>query len=298
MGKYKTKYSAYRSKKKRLINRRRKNWRNNFRVLFFRLVLFIFILICFWVLFFSQLLEVKKIVIVNQSIDKEKITQEIKAELKGEYWGLIHKNNLILLSKQKIKERIIQKFERVRSIEIIKKFPDTLKINIKEREARLIWCLGDDCYLVDEKGQAFFQLNQTQFNEQREGKIIIKQGGNWKKTLENDKKVLTKRQIAVCQEIKEKMEELVKLKLKAEFSIPTRMIKEVRVSTEAGWQIYFSFEHPLKDQLVELKEFLKEKTLAGEIDKLEYVDLRIKGKIIYRLQESETEQKSKKISDE
>ena len=69
------------------------------------------------------------------------------------------------------------------------------------------------------------------------------------------------------------------------------MSGELRVKTVQGWEIYFSTERPITTQARILKRILKSKLVEEDLSQLEYIDLRIKGKAVYRFKNYEEREK-------
>jgi hypothetical protein len=69
----------------------------------------------------------------------------------------------------------------------------------------------------------------------------------------------------------------------AEFTIPSVGAEEINVRTDAGWLLLLDVRQPLADQLGALEKVVTEELAPEDLKRLDYVDLRIPGKVYYRL---------------
>lgn len=69
----------------------------------------------------------------------------------------------------------------------------------------------------------------------------------------------------------------------ADLILPSAGAEEVHVRTDRGELLLFDTRRPLVDQLRTLEHALAEEIRPADIDRLEYVDLRVHGKVFYRV---------------
>lgn len=68
-----------------------------------------------------------------------------------------------------------------------------------------------------------------------------------------------------------------------ELIIPSVGSQEVHVRTSQEWLIYFDARRPVAEQLRSLEQVITELLPPDDVSRLEYVDLRVAGKVFYRL---------------
>lgn len=69
------------------------------------------------------------------------------------------------------------------------------------------------------------------------------------------------------------------------FFIPEYSVGEFWIKTTEGWDVFIDKEVDLETQIIALKKLLEEKIGIEKRDKLEYVDLRINGRMYYKLRQ-------------
>lgn len=101
----------------------------------------------------------------NEVLEETKIREIIDRELNGKYLFLIPKKNLFFYPEKKITENLLEKFKRIKNISVSLYNTSTLKIDLKEREEKYVWCGNtlpeslykdaSSCYFMDESGYVF-----------------------------------------------------------------------------------------------------------------------------------------------
>ena len=140
---------------------------NLFQKGLFYFALVIFLGLTCWVFFFSGLLQIKKINFKEGISDEERLVFEkaIKEELKGNFLEFIPRNNLVLINCEKIEKKLEKQSKSIKKVVISKKFPDELILELTIREGQFIFCVQEKCFLVDNMGEAYFQLDNLELDE-------------------------------------------------------------------------------------------------------------------------------------
>jgi len=256
-------------------NKKTKNFKN---FLFKFLVLFFFG-VCFWVLLFSDYMEIKNFKIETDKLDENLIKDAFTDLSKDSWLKYGSRNNFFLFPRQKLKEKLKKDFKIIKEVEFENKFPETLKVEIKERKALMIWCSQEKCFLLDEKGEVFYELKGNEKEERFQAyKIIFDK--SFSETKEGEK-IEDGKMVLFIEELREKISERTKLEIEREMETPSVVSSEIRLKTKNGWQIYFSLEQKIEEQLQLLSQILETEISKQEKENLNYIDLRIKGKAIY-----------------
>jgi cell division septal protein FtsQ len=246
---------------------------------FFWLVLLVaFWSVTGWVLFFSNYTEIKNIQIKTDKIDQRSIKEIFNNLKEGKYLNFIPKNNFFLFPRKSFKEVVENEFELARQVNFANKFPGTFKIEVVEREAIVVWQSQEKYFLMDERGIIFREISENEKEERYVDYLIVKDD-SLREVILGDK--IEGNSLAVfVKNASENLEKELNLKIKREISVPSLMAEEIRFVVEDGWEIYFDLDRKLENQISLLK-----KVITEEIENrkgLEYVDLRIEGKVIYR----------------
>ncbi len=259
----------------------------------FSRVIYYFLLVAFtgvvvYVLFFSRFLEINTIVLNGtEELEKEKVINSVKSSLEGKYFGLIPKNNLILASKNRVVEKILQNFKKISEAKAEKVFPGTLKVEVKERKSLVLWCSGGPCYIVDEKGYAFSNAD-FESSVIKENNLVRLVNLNAKPVTIGEK-VLEEDYINFVLGIRDEFKKEIGQDIEDEYYTRFQAADEVQIKTREGWDVYLNGQLPLDKSLETLRIFLEEKISSNPEDwnKLEYVDLRIENKVYYKLKNEE-----------
>ena len=268
-------------------------WKN-FSKIFSKAVFYVLFL-CFlgvsvYMFFFSGCLEVKNISIVgNQELSSSDIQKSFDEYLQGKFLGIVSKNNLLFVSQKRAADFLENNFRKIRSVNVSKKFPDTVSINIDERKAVLVWCSGESCFLIDEEGIAYnnadfsspeiiqnhlIRINDTSFRSVSIGEKVME--SDYEKYVAGIKDAF----------------KTINLKIgdgDDAYVTPSNVSNEIDVKTEKGAQIYFSTQFSLEDSIKTLKIVLEKEIPEDKLKDVEYIDLRSEGKVFYKFREKEIE---------
>lgn len=280
-------YSRSAKKRKNFFEKKEKPDKKVFLKLLFRALLFAFAAATAYILFFSPLLEVNRILIKgNSELSAREIESIVQENIQGRYLKIAPKNNLILASSARIRSNLLNSFKKLSGVEVKKIFPDAIEISVQERKSLLIWCAAGPCYIVDENGYAYtgadFEAEEIKQNN------LVTAIDTSAKPVSTGEKVLDPSYIQFISNIKDELEKKTGIKIAGEYKTGSRMAEEVNVRTEAGWEIYFSSSLPLDASLRTLSTFLEKET-AVKTDTFEYIDLRAESKVYYKLKETQTD---------
>jgi len=267
------------------------SWSIFFKKLLFWLLFIAFLGVNGWIFLFSDYTKIQKIEIITEKLDKKPL-EDISNNFRGEFWfKYFSKNNLFLFPRKKLAQTLKDQFKVIRAVKFESKFPDTLVVQIEERQAIVIWCSNDKCFLLDETGLIFYQLQagEKEGEQFKDYNIIIDNG--FSESAEINQMIETGQLALISFEIKRLLKEKVDLDIERELKTPSIISKELRVETTSGWEIYFNLEEDLETQIELLKELLKSGISQNEKESLNYVDLRIAGRAIYNASFEKQEEK-------
>ncbi len=234
-----------------------------------------------YVLFFSPLLNINSIQVSGaEKIDANNISNIIKTVLQGKYGGLFKKNNIILASESGIEKALFEKFKKLDEVEITKKFPDELLINIKERQSSLVFCSGEPCFVIDNGGQAYAQADFAS-NELDEQNLSILRDLSQKPVAMEDVSIDASL-LQFMADIKNRLRTDLDLEIKQEWSTPTVVSGDLRAETAQGWKIYFGEDVGVNKEMEMLKTVLNNSIDKTRQSDLDYIDLRLNNKVYYK----------------
>ena len=258
------------------------------RRIFSKILIAFFVLAFFgitvYIIFFSPFLLVTKISINgNQDLSANAIGSAVSSEISGKYLNALAKNNIMLISEERIKNIIQDKFKRIKDVQIRKIFPETLQISVVERESMFILCSNNNCFIIDDDGvpyaRADFESNELRENEL----LVLNDDGN--KEIKIGENVVAPDFMQYLLDIKNKLKNELNLEIDRNYRTPRLVSGDIRVTTSEGWMIYFDKNLSVEKEIETLKLVL-EKIENSENEKranLEYIDLRIENKVYYKL---------------
>lgn len=280
--------------KVKVLDRGKKSWHgkktsaSNFsfgRFIFYPLSL-VFLGVVVYFLFFSLYLSINSIEVNGtEKVDPEKIKNALEEKISGKFLGVIPKNNLLAISKNGTKKYLLSKFNRLESVEIKKIFPEKMIVYVKEKEFKLIFSTGENKYLIDENGSAWprndFELDNT------EAESLITLTDESGKAISDVETALNTDFIKYMLNIREGVQNEAGIEISGNFYSPRLISGDLNVETKEGWKIYFNREISIAKSIGILKSVLKDKIKKEDIQKLEYLDLRINNKVYYKLKNTE-----------
>jgi len=246
---------------------------------FFRLLSIIFLGICFWSMFFSSHTRLKKVEIITSELDRTKL-DDISNKYRSEFWfKYFSKNNFFLFPKKSFSKLAKEQFKIIREVNFKNEFPNSIIIEIEERTDLMIWCNREKCFLIDETGLVFYQLQEGEKDQDFFDYNIIIDKSNLE--FEVGQKIEEGRLVSFVSEVENLLKKELDIEIQRESETPSVISGEIRIKTKDGWHLYFSTKNKPATQVKLLKEVLKTSIGQKEKEELNYIDLRIADKAIY-----------------
>jgi len=230
-------------------------------------------------------------------------------------WQIVPRKSIVLASLGQIRWEILDKYPEIKSADIHRQLPNILRIVIEERENTGVWCQikqetenneqqesrsdlstttseeiveSQDQTLEREKereiGQCFyFDPDGIVFREAPliRGSLILNVYGI-EESVQIGDEIMPSELIEFILAVKQGLPEI-----KTAFGWSPKAIdfevvsfEDLRAATDQGWQIYFNPTYSAEAQLESLKMVLDEEIGSDKV--LEYLDLRIQGRVYYR----------------
>jgi cell division septal protein FtsQ len=270
-------------------DRKQKNKDSIISLVIYRLLLVSFVVVAFYVFLFSPFLQTEKINISGtNTINSSDIKKEVDLVLGEKYFSILPKNNLLLFPVNIAKQNILNKFKKISSIDIVKKFPNSIDIKIIERKSLLIWCSRENCFLVDEKGYAYLPADFESEDVKQNNLLKITDESGRK--VELNSKIIQDEYIGFILESKNILKQEADIEIDDNYLIPSPLADEFSVKTNNGTLLKISTQIPLQKVLKNMQIFFQKKeSPVTSLDQLEYIDLRNEYKIFYKIKNSSPE---------
>jgi len=267
---------------------KRKKKRLSFKIVIFGGLFFCLLAGLIYFSIWSPVLRVNKIEIKSEKepvyYENNEIIKIAEEKLKNKIFGIIPKNTIILAPIKGIKNAVLDIFPEIKQINISRNLSDFsnigLIVNIEERRSIGIWCKAEnrtststekiinECFQIDKDGVIY-----------RKSLLVKSDSVLNIYSLRNQSAVI--RDLVVPLEI-------INFILEAKEKTPVLIsdlyfisIEDLRGTTSLGWQVYFNPAYSIDSQIKALETILDEQ-IKGDYKSLEYIDLRIEGRVYYK----------------
>lgn len=230
-----------------------------------------------YLFFFSPVFKINKIIIsgTNKADWQAKIEQMIKDQQQQTLLvTFLQQANIILFNSHSLKQKILNNFD-LEAIQVIKNYPKTLKIELKQKKPALIWRSGNNFYAVNQQGVLIksisiddleFDLPTVSFNTTTDVSL--------------NQSIIQPEKIQFIQNSRNEIKKNFKNWELNKFRIDQLGSKHIKAYTNQNWYIYFNSELDLTAQINNLKRLIKEK--IKDTTELEYIDLRLRDRLFYK----------------
>jgi len=246
----------YRIKKKKSILKSRLFWRVVLGLIFTGVSLYFF--------FLSSIFKIKEINISgNQKVKTEAIEEMIK------------NGNIFLINLEAVKKEILGKFPQIASVNLKRKFPDSIIVQVEERKAVAIFSQGDNLFSLDKEGVIFENATST-------GDLLKIQNldeARPRPDLKLGDKVLESNLMSSALTIVSKLKDDFKIAIKEVSAVSN---ERLNVKTSEGWEIYFNPTKDLNWQATKLRAVLEQEISPERRKSLQYIELRFGNLASYK----------------
>ena len=253
----------------------------------FWLVLLSFFGVVGYTLFFSGFLRINRIVIEGTvKLNNDQVRNEINAQLSGNYLNIIPKSNIIYLRMENLKIKLKEQFKIIDDVKIKREFPDTIFVAIKEKKPLLLIKNKEEEFVIDDLGMAYLKsdFDQHLINDLP---TLVDTGGNY---IQAKSKALETGYINFILEAKKRLRKDLDIETKNEIYTPSIVSGDIIMEAKEGWKIYFNSDIGVDKEIEILRAVLGKMFDDDKRADLEYIDLRINNKALYKFKG--TEQKS------
>lgn len=243
----------YRVKKKKSILRSKFFWRVVLGLVFAGVSSYFF--------FFSSIFRIKEIDISgNEKVNTEAIR------------GAIQVKNIFLFDVGDVKKIISEKFPQIAKVNLKRKFPGSIVVQVEERKPVAVFCQSESCFSLDKEGVIFENTAPV-------GNLLKIKDATAPLGLGLGSKVLESSLVGSILDIESKLRDDFKIVVQEILVVSS---ERLNVKTSGGWEIYFD---PTKDfdwQITKLKAVLEQEISPDRRKNLQYIDLRFGNLASYK----------------
>lgn len=230
-------------------------------------------------IFFTQYFQVQRISFYGMNVVQEDILKQISARyLETEKYYFFGQKNLLAMSPNGLTEVFKRELRRVKNASVDKKFPNTLDISIEEYTPAGIACNNIDaqsqkCFYFDNEGVVF---DEAPFIV---GELLLFVYDENVNVISFPEKKYDTDFIRFILKFKQEISEENILAM--EYFKVSNKFGDIEVMFRAGFKIFLSQSQTPEEQAKAALEILNSQ--AGNIQNLDYIDLRIKNRAYYKL---------------
>jgi hypothetical protein len=192
--------------------------------------------------------------------------------------------NFFLFPKEAVFALVREKFPHIQSIEIEKRFPQTVKLRIVTRDQFVILCSNGPCFTLDERG--FIVSNEDALDDSWQRIRVIDQSGF---PLDMTHQLLSPEFMMFLEQLPSRLRSEAGISLSGDWETPSRFSGTIDVMTTEGWKLRLDSQTADDATLAALRLFFtKQVTSQADRLRLEYVDSRTKDRIYYRFHGDES----------
>lgn len=259
---------------------------------------FIFFISLIWSMsYFSKdkRITIKDVVINGTNIiNWGEVETVVRNDISGKYLYLFSKSNSFIYPRNKIKKDLKKKFPRIEEIEVSTDGLNTITLNIKERIGTYLYCgetipydtvdVGENCFFVNQEGYIFDKAPYFSGDIYFKYYLSLEEKGDLKGRYLMEKEDFFR--------ITSFVDNIESLGLKPVYIViendGLHSLYLEHKPTSISPKIIFRKEESLDKIFENLSIAMKEKEFANEInskyDKLLYIDLRFKNKVLYKFE--------------
>jgi len=176
-----------------------------------------------------------------------------------------------------IDKTLLNNFVQISKVASKKELPNTLEIQIEERQAAALFEQNNNWFLADKEGIIFQSIDEQLATQTAEQMAII-QNLSLKRDLKLGENIIDKNIMSQILDFESKFRDDLKIPAK-EMAIVSE--DRLNVKTSEGWEAYFNLKGDLNWQFTELKTVLEKKVPPEKRGNITYIDLRFENVYIF-----------------
>ncbi len=223
------------------------------------------LILAIYFVFFSPFFSVKSVSFSDTKYVSRAELTKVVTESKG-----FTNNNIITFGFFNFQNRLGE-VTGIKSFQIIREWPNKIEVKIVEKSPTFVWQILDHKYLIDDAGYAW-----ANYEDKYASLPVIVDTKNVPVKLGD--KVVPESFVVFTRDMFNDFESSTGTKItKVEV---LDIISDLKVTSAAGWYVYFDTTRTAQNELTSLTRVLKE--VHDKNSGLEYVDLRIDDRIFYK----------------
>jgi citrate lyase gamma subunit len=256
-----------------------------FNRLLFWFLLVLFAGVCIYILFFSPELKVENIIVSgNQQISSADIDSRVFSAMDSKRWKYFSKRNFFFADKNEITRVLKNSFTRLEVLDVKKIFPNTIQVDVKERQPELVWCSGGVCYFADKEGLLFAGVDLKEQEQDKNNFLTIIDDNA--KPVDMGKTKIQKNFVEYLKEIDSMITGELNFSLADNYHTPAlasgEVFAKIAEADSDGWTLKLDSSISPQDSKKIIQTVLEKDISEDQLKNLDYMDISVKGKVYYK----------------
>ncbi len=239
----------------------------------------LFVLAEYFLVFFDKI-QINNIIIYgNNQVSENDISSLIESGVDKKFIDVFGFNlsskSIFLANSKKIEREILEAYPEIKAAAVAKIFPNSLAVEIREREKSAVFAQNDKYFYIDPMGIIFNEIQVVDA-----GFFIVRQNLDNNEIYEG-KKVVQDIVMEAILKIAKNLKDNFDIDLAEAFiSTPTKL----DITTKENWKIYFNIEegNDIPMQIAKLNLLLEQEISYEARQSLEYINLYFKNRAFYK----------------
>ncbi len=253
----------------------------------------LYLLTVFYVMFYTNLLLIEDVQIsAATEIEEEQIKAIFKKEISGKNLFYIKKENLLVVNKDDLKNKIIN-LPTIKEVTVKKKFPNKLKIKVINYDTLIVMCEYEkktgNCSVVDIETGKIHQENvdlTSDFITKNDVLYIILQN-----ELSFEEVIITPKILEQVMYFYKNITYNIDTTISNEYHAKTIGMHNFYLLTNDGWELRVDFTQNMEEVLLRLRQIFNHTDIGKDRNDLLFIDTRYGEKLVYKLKSFESEKK-------
>ncbi len=211
---------------------------------------------------------------------RDAVAAQAESLLDGRRYRVFPGRNLLLASPATLAAEIGRAFPETAEVRVERRFPHTLVVSFVPRAALLRWCSGGPCFLVDERGTVFAGDERLLPDSPLRVVTVVDESGEGLR-LQGPAVDMALMRLALA--IGPALHQDLGLETAGEYRVSAREADELKLPMSEGWTLLLDTRATAETVARHLRLFFERQVPAAERPNLEYVDLRIRDRVYYRM---------------
>lgn len=205
--------------------------------------------------------------------------ETLARSLIAEHAALLGAPRLLLVPRDLLTRELVARLPQLATVQVLRQLPGRVELHLQQKVPVAYLNAGGRHYALDNTGRAIAEVSAE---EARTAQLPVIRDELTTITIRPGDAVVRDQVIALLHEIVVLLPERLSVNV-AELILPAIGAEEIHVQTDAGWRLLLDTRRPLADQLAALEKVAAEQLAEDALGRLEYLDLRVPGKVYYRL---------------